>query len=111
MWRYRHPRKGKEGNRILIQWVAFGLVMLVLVVMHGISLAARQDTDRKVKQIASKFNCICDMKCSLRLDECKCSIPGGAKEKKEFIRNHLKKGMNASDVTVILNEKYGGLIT
>ena len=109
--RYKKSKRKQPDKRPLIQWAAFGSVFLAIVIMHGLSVAARQDEDRKVSQIAKKFDCICDMNCSLRLDECKCSIPGGAREKKEFIRNHLKKGMKASDVVVLLNQKYGGLRT
>lgn|SRR3989338_4630629 len=110
----KQPSKNqkKQKNNRFQNFLAIGSVLCVgaLVVTLGIAAARIQDENRKVNQIGKHFKCICEMQCSLTVAQCACTKPGGASERKAFIRDAFKRGMKEQDVFTLYNEKYGGLI-
>ena len=60
-----------------------------------------------VLQVASRFKCACGGCGELPLDECRCDMPGGAKEEKTFIRDELLAGLSVDQVADLVEKKYG----
>jgi hypothetical protein len=61
----------------------------------------------RVMQVAANFRCACGGCGELPLDECTCTMPRGAKEEKDFIRDQLRKGLTVDQVIVLVEAQYG----
>lgn len=108
-----HSKNQNQKNNSLtnILWIGAALGAGTLIVTAGISMARLQDENRRVNQIARHFPCICEMKCNLTVAACSCTKPGGASERKAFIRDAFKQGLKEPEVMMLYKEKYGGLIS
>ncbi|MBW2623005.1 MAG: hypothetical protein JRD68_08890, partial [Deltaproteobacteria bacterium] len=60
-----------------------------------------------VLQVASQFRCACGGCGELPLDECRCDMPGGAKEEKTLMRDKLLAGLNVDQVADLVDKKFG----
>jgi cytochrome c-type biogenesis protein CcmH/NrfF len=63
--------------------------------------------ESRVMQVAANFRCACGGCGELPLDECTCTMPRGAKEEKDFIREQLQKGLSVEQVIVLVEAEYG----
>lgn len=93
-----------------IKFIGAVIVVLGLAVGGGIWMVRAQESDRRINEIAKHFKCICEMNCNLTVAACTCKEKNGAVEKKAFIKDLLKEGKSNSEIMVLFNQKYGGLI-
>jgi hypothetical protein len=78
----------------------------VQTVASGASWDSSLDS-KEVLLVAARFKCACGGCGELPLDECRCDMPGGAREEKTFIRDKLLEGLNVAQVADLLDKKYG----
>ena len=78
----------------------------VPTVASGASWDSSLDS-KEVLLVAARFKCACGGCGELPLDECRCDMPGGAREEKTFIRDKLLEGLNVAQVADLLDKKYG----
>jgi len=107
---YEKKQKGTGVRKTVFKVTGFSIVAVFMVVA-GVYLARVMEEDNHVNRIARYFRCTCEMKCQMIVATCPCKKPGGAKERKAFIRDQLKQGHSDIETIVLSNEKYGGLIT
>ena len=63
--------------------------------------------EAKVIAVAKNFKCACGGCGELPLETCKCDMPKGAVEEKNFIREKLAEGFTVEQVIELLDKKYG----
>ena len=75
-------------------------------------IASKEDKslEPQVLVVASNFTCACGGCGELPLIECQCTMPRGALEEKEFIRNKLTEGLSVGQVIRLVDEVYGNKI-
>ena len=77
------------------------------VVEYRPSAPVNAALESQVMQVAANFSCACGGCGELPLDECTCTMPRGAKEEKDFIRDQLQKGLSVEQVTALVEAEYG----
>ncbi|MFH1241066.1 MAG: hypothetical protein V1689_01770 [Pseudomonadota bacterium] len=119
-------RKRENKRREPSYWIIIAVIGFVFVMGLGIKIAffpdqssttitaigetpsrADEDLEGKALLVASEFRCACGRCGELRLIECDCDMPQGAQEEKHFIRAALKKGLSVSQVTQLVEKRYG----
>ncbi len=63
--------------------------------------------EEKINIVAKEFRCACEGCGELQLIVCKCDMPRGAVEEKQFIRENLEKGLKVDEVIRLVEKKYG----
>lgn len=108
---WKNQRQNKKQTVLnLLPKLGAALTAGALVIWGAVSLARLQEEDSRVNQVARHFRCICEMNCNMVLSTCSCLKPGGATERKNFIRQLLfKKHFTEQEAIALYNEKFGGM--
>lgn len=104
-------KKAKRFDRLRsVLGIGVGVGTLIMMISLAVYEGKKHDEDMLVEKIARKFHCICPMNCSLTVAECPCNEPGGALERKAYLRSLFKQGRREGEIVDLYNQKYGGFI-
>lgn len=90
--------------------IGVGVGTLLLMISLAVYEGKKHDEDLVLEKIARRFRCICPMNCNLTVAECPCHEPGGALERKTYLRSLIKQRYREGEIVNLYNEKYGGFI-
>jgi enamine deaminase RidA (YjgF/YER057c/UK114 family) len=76
-------------------------------VVQSATAPVANSIEDQVRQVAVNFKCACGGCGELPLDECKCEMPKGALEEKNFIRTKLMEGNTVPQVIELVDKEYG----